>query len=191
MCVLALNDTKAISACICHQQQVDMHSGSYSWPYHVDTHSRNVCVHTQVQPKPASSDNSQGAFSRQPLSTRSASLVLQHTCKLEVWSTSGPTTLFPHTVTPLPPAHEPSSLSFHPLPCDANSFLAVLPNLAAQFVLISTGCQSIPLNFCFCSHYETVLHVSTQLPLTWWGWTAVNPKVYEAALEKGKPVFTT
>lgn len=74
------------------------------------------------------------------------------------------------------------------------SHAMLIPSLQfspVQLTLISTGCRSIPLNFHLCSHYETILYVSTRLPLTWWGWTAVNLSTYEAALEKGKPVFTT
>lgn len=138
---------------------------------------RNVNIHTPVQPKPANSDNLLCDFTCQPLSTISASPVLQHAYKPELRHTSHPTLLSPLSVTPLAQLMSlPVSPSIHPSPSTWHFPSLWFWPCCQQFVLIS-DCLSIPLNFCVCSHYKIILHVSTQPPLAWWGWTALNPKV--------------
>lgn len=145
------------------------------------------CPYSHPETKPVDSGYFLGVFPYQPLSTTSALPALQHTCKPELKQSCCTAPLCSSTR----PACEPSHLPIHPLLSDISSLLVVLPTVPAQFTLILMDCVSIPLNFCVCSDFETILHVSTWPPATWWDWTAVNSNTYEAALEKGKPVFTT
>jgi len=120
------------------------------------------CPYSHPETKPVDSGYFLGVFPHQPLSTTSALPALQHTCKLEFKQSCCTAPLCSSTR----PACEPSHLPIHPLLSDISSLLVVLPTVPAQFTLILMDCVSIPLNFCVCSDFETILHVSTWPPAT-------------------------
>lgn len=120
------------------------------------------CPYSHPETKPVDSGYFLGVFPHHPLSTTSALPALQHTCKLELKQSC----CTPPLCISTRPSCEPSHLLIHPLLSDISSLPVLLPPVPAQFTLILMDCTSIPLNFCMCSDFETILHVSTWPPAT-------------------------